>query len=103
TGPLGGSILGRHMIFQPRVREARQLAKTGIVTSLIDISDGLSRDLRHICRESHVGATIHSSEIPIHPDADILSRQTCRYPIEHALHDGEDYQRLYTKSEEQPL
>jgi len=103
TGPLGGSILGRHMSFQPRVREARQLGKTGIVTSMIDISDGLSRDLRHICRESRVGATLHSSEIPIHPDADILSRQTCRYPIEHALHDGEDYELLFTTSEEQPF
>ena len=103
TGPLGGSILGRHMTFIPRVREARQLAKTGIVTSMIDISDGLSRDLRHICRESHVGATLHSSEIPIHPDADVLSRRTCRYPIEHALHDGEDYELLFTTREEQPF
>ena len=65
---------------------------------MIDLSDGLSRDLRHICRESHVGAAVHSSEIPIHPDADMLSRQTCRYPIEHALHDGEDYELLFTTS-----
>jgi thiamine-monophosphate kinase len=103
TGPLGGSILGRHMTFTPRVREARQLAQTGIVTSMIDLSDGLSRDLRHLCRESHVGAAVHSSEIPIHPDADTLSRQTCRYPIEHALHDGEDYELLFTTREEQPF
>ncbi|MEA2710945.1 MAG: thiamine-monophosphate kinase [Phycisphaerales bacterium] len=102
TGPLGGSILGRHMTFIPRVREARQLAQSGLVTSMIDISDGLSRDLRHICRESGVGAALHSSEIPIHPDADTLSRQTCRYPIEHALHDGEDYELLFTTSAEQP-
>ena len=103
TGPLGGSILGRHMTFAPRVREARQLAQTGSVTSMIDLSDGLSRDLRHICRESRVGAAIHSSEIPIHPDADTLSRQTCRYPLEHALHDGEDYELLFTSSAEQPF
>ena len=103
TGPLGGSILGRHMNFTPRVREARQLAQTGIVTSMIDLSDGLSRDLRHLCRESHVGAAVHSSDIPIHPDADTLSRQTCRYPIEHALHDGEDYELLFTTSQEQPF
>lgn len=102
TGPLGGSILGRHMTFAPRVREARELARTGIVTSMIDLSDGLSRDLRHICRESRVGAAVHSSEIPIHPDADTLSRQTCRYPLEHALNDGEDYELLFTTSAEQP-
>ena len=103
TGPLGGSILGRHMTFEPRVREARQLAKSGIVTSMIDISDGLSRDLRHLLRESRVGATLHSSDIPIHPDADTLSRRTCLYPIEHALHDGEDYELLFTTREEQPF
>ncbi len=91
------------MGFQPRVLEARQLAQTGLVTAMIDISDGLSRDLRHICRESNVGASIRSNEIPIHPDADTLSRQTCRYPIEHALHDGEDYELLFTTSEEQPF
>jgi len=103
TGPLGGSILGRHMTFTPRVIEARQLAQTGLVTAMIDISDGLSRDLRHVCRESNVGASIRSNEIPIHPDADTLSRQSCRYPIEHALHDGEDYELLFTTRQEQPF
>src|SRR5690606_58320 len=40
TGPLGGSLLGRHMTFQPRVSEGYQLGKTGLVTAMIDISDG---------------------------------------------------------------
>jgi thiamine-monophosphate kinase len=88
------------MTFEPRIREARQLAQTGLVTSMIDLSDGLSRDLRHICRESGVGAALHCGEIPIHPDADTLSRQTCRYPLEHALNDGEDYELLFTAQEE---
>ena len=103
TGELGGSILGRHMNFEPRIREARQLAQTGIVTAMIDLSDGLSRDLRHICRESGVGALISTESVPIHPDAHRLSRQTVRYPIEHALHDGEDYELLFTTSVEQPF
>src|SRR5688572_12073415 len=47
TGPLGGSILGRHMTFTPRIKEARQLAQSAKITSMIDISDGLSRDLPH--------------------------------------------------------
>lgn len=94
TGALGGSILGRHMDFVPRIREARELAKTGRITAMIDVSDGLSRDMRHICQQSGVGAIIEADAIPIHADAarmnDALS------PLEHALHDGEDHELLFT-------
>jgi thiamine-monophosphate kinase len=98
TGPLGGSILGRHMTFTPRVRLAREIARRGDASAMIDLSDGLSRDLRHICRESGVGAVIDAKRIPIHEDAIILSRQDGRSPLEHALHDGEDYELLYTSA-----
>lgn len=96
TGPLGGSILGRHMTFEPRVALARQLAGRGKVTAMIDLSDGLARDLRHICRESGVGAIIEASAIPIHEDARALSRQDGRGPLDHALGDGEDHELLLT-------
>jgi thiamine-monophosphate kinase len=95
TGPLGGSLLGRHMDFTPRVFEAQQLVRTGAVTAMIDLSDGLSRDLRHICRSSGVGAVIDASAIPVHDDA-IAMRRDGRSPLEHALHDGEDYELLFT-------
>jgi thiamine-monophosphate kinase len=95
TGALGGSRLGRHMSFSPRVREAYALAKTGHVTSMIDISDGLSRDLRHICDESGVGAAIASVGIPVHADAVQMSRDG-HTALEHALHDGEDHELLFT-------
>src|SRR4051794_29428753 len=52
SAPLGGSILGRHMTFTPRVDLGRELALRGDATAMIDLSDGLSRDLRHICRLS---------------------------------------------------
>ena len=91
TGALGGSILGRHMTFVPRIEEARKLAATA--TAMIDLSDGLSRDLRHICEMSGVGALIDARAIPIHKDAQTL---------EHALHDGEDYELLYTSPADQP-
>ena len=62
---------------------------------MIDISDGLSRDLRHICRESRLGAMIHASVIPLHDDAIEIGRDG-KSPLEHALHDGEDYELLFT-------
>lgn len=94
TGPLGGSILGRHLTFEPRIVLARQLASTGKVTAMIDLSDGLARDLRHICRGSGVGAVVEGERIPIHGDAIALSRRDGRSPLDHALADGEDHELL---------
>jgi thiamine-monophosphate kinase len=96
TGPLGGSILGRHLSFTPRVALGRQLAP--IATAMIDLSDGLSRDLGHICQSSKVGAVIQADRVPIHADAIQLSHRDGVAPLEHALHDGEDYELLYTTS-----
>lgn len=95
TGSLGGSILGRHMTFEPKIALARELAATGRVTAMIDLSDGLSRDLRHICRDSGVGAILEASRIPIHLDAITVSRDG-RSPLEHAFGDGEDHELLLT-------
>jgi thiamine-monophosphate kinase len=96
TGPLGGSIFGRHLNFTPRIHEARQLAATSRVTAMMDISDGLSRDLPHICRMSGVGAVIDADAVPVHTDAVELSRRDGKPPLEHALHDGEDHELLVT-------
>ncbi len=96
TGPLGGSILGRHMGFLPRIREAREIAQTGQITAMIDLSDGLSRDLAHICQQSGVGAVIDADALPIHDDARTLAAQSGQLPIHHALHDGEDHELLFT-------
>ena len=88
TGSLGGSIAGKHLAFTPRIAEAQWLAKRNCVGALIDISDGLARDLGHICRESGVAARLLASAIPIAPAAaGSLSR---------ALGDGEDYELLFT-------
>jgi thiamine-monophosphate kinase len=94
TGPLGGSILGRHLTFTPRVREGRLLAESGRITAMIDLSDGLSRDLRHICQQSGVGAVISAEKVPVHDDVTRLSDR--RPPVEHALHGGEDHELLLT-------
>ena len=95
TGALGGSILGRHMTFEPRIAFARQLAATGRVTAMIDLSDGLSRDVGHLCRQSGVGMLIDADRIPIHADAVTLSRDGTS-PLDHALGDGEDHELLVT-------
>ena len=100
TGPLGGSILGRHMRIAPRIVEGIALARRG-VGAMIDLSDGLSRDLAHVCRESNVGAVIFADRVPVHPDAVQASRDG-RSPLLHALHDGEDYELLFTADARQP-
>lgn len=97
SGPLGGSILGRHMTFEPRVHVGRYLANLGVVTSMIDLSDGLSRDIGHICEQSDVGAVIDAAAVPIHDDVARLPPDA-RTPLEHALHDGEDYELLFTSN-----
>ena len=102
TGELGGSAAtlerfrrekvkvlkaDRHFFPEPRIAGARTLR--GIATSMIDLSDGLSVDLSHICEESGVGAEIEVAEIPVARGA----------TLKQALHGGEDYELLFTASE----
>lgn len=95
TGPLGGSLLGKHLRFVPRVREALELRRRFDLHAMIDISDGLAVDLEHLCRESGVGAVLEEACIPISAAARRLARKDRRTPLEHALGDGEDYELLF--------
>jgi thiamine-monophosphate kinase len=94
TGPLGGSLhAGRHLHPQPRVAEALALHESAPLHAMIDISDGLSSDLSHILSESGgLGAVLNETEVPIHPDALLLSRSSGVPAIQHALSDGEDFE-----------
>jgi thiamine-monophosphate kinase len=93
TGPLGGSLLGRHLRPEPRIAEALALHAAAPLRALIDISDGLSSDLTHILEESGgLGAVLDADAIPIHDDALAASRQDGRTPLDHALNDGEDFE-----------
>jgi len=92
TGRLGGSLLGRHLTFRPRVREAQVLARLGVPVAMMDLSDGLSTDLRRLCRASGCGAEVDASAVPVHRDA--VRSGGPRTPLEHALHDGEDFELL---------
>lgn len=101
TGPLGGSLLGRHLRFEPRVALGRALAESGRVTAMMDLSDGVSRDLARLCAASGVGAVVEADRIPVHDDVARLPPDG-RGPVEHALHDGEDYELLFACPDETP-
>jgi thiamine-monophosphate kinase len=101
TGALGGSILGRHADFEPRLPEARQLRAAGGPSSMTDVSDGLSRDAANLAEASGVRVIIEASRVPLHPDVHAMGAAPDRTPLEHALHDGEDFELLFTWSEEE--
>src|SRR5207302_11029491 len=65
TGPLGGSILGKHLDFTPRVREALQLHALADLHAMIDVSDGLAADVHHLITESRCGAVLRAEAIPL--------------------------------------
>lgn len=94
TGRLGGSILGHHFDFTPRVREARHLAQAGLARVGMDISDGLLLDLSRLLQESQVAAVVDLPAVPISEAARQLAAQTGKTPLEHALSDGEDFELL---------
>ncbi len=97
TGPLGGSLLGRHLHPIPRVAEALAMAELAPIRAMIDISDGLASDLGHILEESGgLGATLDAGSIPIHDDARASARLDGRSALDHALNDGEDFELCLT-------
>ena len=95
TGSLGGSGSGKHLKFEPRVTEAIKIAQMVKVHSMIDLSDGLSSDLNRICWQSSVGALINAENIPISQQA-----RKNKEPLNSALNDGEDFELLFTLSQE---
>jgi thiamine-monophosphate kinase len=90
TGPLGGSILGKHLSFIPRVREALELHARAELHAMIDISDGLAADVNHVCAESRCGGVLRAEAIPISEAARALD--TGESALHHALADGEDFE-----------
>jgi thiamine-monophosphate kinase len=96
TGSFGGSILGKHFDFTPRVREALLLAERYDIHAAMDVSDGLSLDLSRLCEASGCGAMLDLSQIPISDAAHELAaqRQDGQSPLDHALSDGEDFELI---------
>lgn len=113
TGSFGGSILGRHFDFEPRVKEALFLHAHYELHAGMDVSDGLSLDLARMLAESRCGAVLKSNAIPVSPDAKLLAERLNdgRTALDHALSDGEDFELILAAPEhtaeqilsEQPL
>lgn len=94
TGSFGGSILGRHLDFEPRVYEALMLNACYELHAGIDVSDGLSLDLGRLCQESRCGAVVRTASVPVSKCAVRLAEQDGRSPLDHALTDGEDFELI---------
>lgn len=92
-------LIARHYLPMPRVKEGMEIAAAG-ASAMMDISDGIGSDLRHIIEASGVGAEIDTSMIPLSNE---LKSKCAEYgwdPLELAISGGEDYELLFTISEE---
>jgi thiamine-monophosphate kinase len=112
TGELGGSLAGKHLDFEPRLAEARWLASHFAIHAMLDVSDGLAGDLRHILDAGRVGAEIWQSALPVSraargrkhaaPPVGLAESGLPSPPTQHppavlaALTDGEDFELLFT-------
>lgn len=94
TGDFGGSILARHLDFEPRVNEALLLHERYELHAGMDVSDGLSLDLARLCQASGCGAVVDLDRIPISAAARELAGMSGRGALDHALSDGEDFELL---------
>jgi thiamine-monophosphate kinase len=94
------SLLLRQLRPNPRVGWGIILGEQHLATSMIDISDGLSSDLNHLCQASKVGALIDASAIPLNEDVKTLCGRRALDPLALALHGGEDFELLFTVAPE---
>ncbi len=90
------SAIRRHL--EPEAEVALGLKLVGIATSCIDVSDGLSTDLHHLCDASNAGAAIERERIPVFPDLQRSGRQLGINVRDAVLHGGEEYALLFTSS-----
>lgn len=86
TGVLGGSLSGHHLDFMPRVREGRLLRSLPYVHAMMDLSDGLAKDLPRLADCSRTNFEVFEDSLPLRPGC----------TREQALGDGEDYELLFT-------
>jgi thiamine-monophosphate kinase len=90
-------VIGKILKPEPRIDVVEWLQKNGIQpTSMMDISDGLSSDILHICRQSNVGCIIYDEKLPIHTETKEMAMEFGLSGTSCALNGGEDYELLFT-------
>lgn len=94
TGQLGGSLLGRHYRFTPRLAEGAWLADRPEVRAMMDISDGVAKDVGSLT-SAGLAPALCESAVPVSAATRRLARRSGRTPLFHALCDGEDYELLF--------
>ncbi len=85
----------RHLKPEPRVGWGVVIGEEQLASAMIDISDGLSSDLHHLCEESHVGAIVRSGDIPVDERVVEICGRRRLDPLMLALHGGEDFELLF--------
>ena len=102
SGPLGGSLAGKHLTFTPRLELASRLVLGPGLHAMMDISDGLTLDLHRLCTASGCDAELFAGQLEevISDPARSLSAQDGRAPLDHALSDGEDFELLVAAGRE---
>lgn len=90
------TCLAAHLTPTPRIREAIAIAESGLATAMIDVSDGLAGDLKHLCDSSGVGAEIWQERIPVAPEVEAVANAAGADPLEWVIGGGEDYELLIT-------
>lgn len=93
---LADMLIDKHNLPLPCLETGRLIAQTRMASAMIDLSDGLMADLRHICDASNTGANLYHSALPISPQLKTLSEINNFDPHELALFGGEDYHLLVT-------
>jgi thiamine-monophosphate kinase len=98
TSELGGSLMGKHLEFEPRLAEASWLREHFPIHAMIDLSDGLAGDLRHVLKASAAGAELLATAVPISREARRAAKAapTAKPALVAALTDGEDFELLFT-------
>ncbi len=94
-------LIQAHLDPMPQVELGKYLAASGMVTSMMDISDGVATDLAHICKQSGCGAVVHGQWLPISAMMQEGAKSLGLDPIQQALSGGEDYELLFTVQEGQ--
>ncbi len=90
------SLLNAYLRPRHRLKEAKKIAESGLATSMIDISDGLSGDLSHICEKSNVGAEIYLERLPLNESITTVCKEKGINPREVVLGPSDDYELIFT-------